>query len=43
MLPGIILAVKLTVPQQEYVGYQPTPEVIREWARQTECKSSEIV
>jgi SRSO17 transposase len=36
MLPGIILAVKLTVPQQEYVGYQPTPEVIREWARQTE-------
>jgi SRSO17 transposase len=36
MPSGIILSVRLTVPQRKYAGYEPTPEVIREWARQTE-------
>jgi SRSO17 transposase len=33
---GITPAMRLTVPQREYVGYQPTPEVIKESARKTE-------
>ena len=27
---------KLSVPQQEYIGYQPTPDIIRKWAMETE-------
>ena len=28
---------RLTVPQQEYAGYQPTPEIIRKWSKETEA------